>query len=85
MLIAENLGGATSNGLRVLHRLYTQPIISVSEVVALNGTSFPAANQLVARMVELGILSEMTGQRRHRRFAYEPYIQLFDDPAPDGR
>jgi len=79
-LIAENLGAATASGLRVVQRLYTQPIISVNEVVDLNGTSFPAANQLVGRLVDLGILTEITGQRRHRRFAYSSYIRLFDDP-----
>jgi hypothetical protein len=44
--------------------------------------SFPTANRLVARFEELGLLREVTGQRRSRLFRYEPYLTLFDEPAP---
>jgi hypothetical protein len=48
----------------------------------LSQTGFAAANQLVARMAELGILREITRNARNRRFRYEPYVRLFtDDPA----
>jgi hypothetical protein len=47
--------------------------------------SFPTANRLVARFEELGLLREVTGQRRLRLFRYESYLQLFDEPSPvDG-
>jgi len=38
-----------------------------------------SANSLVAGLQQAGILHEITGQRRNRRFSYEPYIQLFRD------
>jgi cell filamentation protein, protein adenylyltransferase len=44
--------------------------------------SFPTANRLVGRFEELGILREVTGQRRSRMFRYEPYVRLFDEPVP---
>ena len=31
---------------------------------------------------DLGIVTEMTGYRRNRRFSYDAYIQLFADPVP---
>jgi len=34
--------------------------------------------------VKLGVLSEMTGYARNRRFRYAPYIALFNDAAPSG-
>lgn len=37
---------------------------------------------LVHKLVEHGILSESTGQKRHRRFRYDAYIRLFDEPEP---
>jgi hypothetical protein len=40
-----------------------------------------AANTLVARLADLGILSEMTGYARNRRFRYAPYIDLFMEGA----
>ncbi|HLY53989.1 MAG TPA: hypothetical protein VKS60_00445 [Stellaceae bacterium] len=41
----------------------------------------PAANQLVDRLVEIGILREMTGHARHRRFQYQPYVQIFAEES----
>ena len=77
--IVEHLGRAAGNGHRILEHLYEHPIISVKEVKNLLGTSNPAANKLVARMVSIGILHEFTGQARNRRFRYEDYIRLFHD------
>ena len=77
--ITENLGRASGNGHRVLEHLYDHPIVSVGDVQELTGTTYPAANDLVARMVGSDILREFTGQARNRKFMYESYIQLFHD------
>lgn len=77
--ITDQLGRAAGNGHRVLEHLYEHPIVSVNDVLDLIGTTYPAANDLVARMVEMAILQEITGQVRNRKFRYEPYIQLFND------
>ena len=80
--ISARLGHAVGRGLRVFGRLTTEPIVTVSEVKAITGTSYVAANQLVARFVEMGILEEITGYRRNRRFQYGPYVRIFDpDPT----
>jgi cell filamentation protein, protein adenylyltransferase len=76
--IAEGMGRAAGNGHRILQHLYKHPIVSAKQVQELIGTTFPAANQIVHRLVGLGILREITGQARHRRFRYEPYVRLFD-------
>ena len=36
------------------------------------------ADQLVDRLVDVGVLAEMTGQARNRRFRYAAYIDIFD-------
>jgi Fic family protein len=77
--IAANLAYVAGNGHRVLEHLFARPIVSVNEVRDLIGTTYPAANQLVERLVALGILEEMTGQARNRRFRYAPYIRLFHE------
>jgi len=79
-LIAEHLGRAAGNGHRVLERLYERPIISVKEVRTITGTSNPAANQLVQKLTKHGVLNEITGQKRNRRFRYEAYVRLFEEP-----
>ncbi len=77
--ITENLGRTAGNGHRVLENLYESPIVSASNVQDLIGTTYPAANEVVARMVNAGILREFTGQARNRRFIYQGYLDLFHD------
>lgn len=79
--ITEHLGRAAGNGHRVLERLYERPIMSVSDVRELLGTTFAGANQIVQRLVDLKILAEITGQARNRRFRYDAYVGLFDEEA----
>jgi Fic family protein len=83
LAITEKIVRAAANGYRVLEHLYQHPIVSVNEVQALIGTTYPAANDLVARLVECGILTEITGQQRNRRYMYESYINLFHEPSPE--
>jgi len=75
--IQSTFGRTAANGLEVLETLYRKPFIDVNEIAALTGTRYRAANDLTERFVEAGILREVTGNRRNRRFAYEPYIGLF--------
>lgn len=77
--ITERLGRAAGNGHRVLERLYERPIVSVTDVQELLGTTFAGANQIVRRLVDLGVLREITGQARHRRFRYDAYVRLFEE------
>jgi len=83
--IAAKLAYVAGNGHRVLEHLFERPIVSVNEVRDLIDTTYPAANQLVDRLVTLGILEEMTGQARNRRFRYAPYIRLFNEDREDDR
>jgi Fic family protein len=83
--ITERFGRAAGNGHRVLEALFTHPITSVLEVKNLTSTSYPAANDLVAKFVASGILHEFTGQTRNRRFIFRDYIALFGDgDSEDG-
>lgn len=76
-LIARELGSTASNGHRVLEGLFRQPFLTVASVRQTIETSYPAANNLVARLVEVGILTERTGRRRNRVFSYDAYLRIF--------
>lgn len=39
-------------------------------------TSFPTANAAVQVLVGLGIVTELTGQKKNRSYSYQPYIAL---------
>jgi len=75
--ITDKLGRAAGNGHKVLESLFDRPIVAVNDVRQLTGTTYAAANSLVSRLVEVGVLGEMTGHARNRRFRYQAYIDLF--------
>jgi len=77
--ITDHLGRTAGNGHRVLEKLYDRPIVSVADVEQIIGTTYATANSLVGRLEGLGILEEITGYARNRRFRYGPYVRLFSD------
>jgi hypothetical protein len=82
-VITDHFGRAAGNGHRVLEHLYRHPIVSVTDVRTLIQKTYPAANNLVAQFMAHGVLHEMTGQRRNRKFVYREYVNLFyDDTQP---
>jgi hypothetical protein len=61
-----------------MNALYKNPVISVEgaqKACALK--SHKAANELVAVLVDKGILVEITGQTRNRIFLFEQYVEAF--------
>ena len=77
-LLADDFGRAAGNGMRLLEHMFERPIISVQDAADLLKVTFAAANQLIDRMEKKDMVREITGNRRHRRFRYEPYVKLFD-------
>lgn len=82
--ITESLGRAAGNGHRILEYLYQRPILKVVEIEKLLDVTYAAANGLVSRLTSLGLLQEITGQKRHRVFRYAPYLDLFADGPQEG-
>lgn len=83
-VITEHFDRAAAKGYRVLESLYRWPVVSVGDVQELIGTAYPAANNLVARLVEYGILREFTGQARNRAFIHQSYLDLFHETEQEG-
>jgi len=83
-LITTNLRQRAAKGLALLEMLYFNPIISVDFVMEATKLTFPNANALVRRFCDLGLLNEITGQKRNRRFSYSPYLNLFRDPEAEN-
>ncbi len=78
--IANGLGRAAGNGHLVLEKLFDQPIVSVADVRKWLRVTQAGANNLVTRLEKLQILREFTGYARNRRFRFEPYLRLFENP-----
>lgn len=79
-LITAKLGRGAAKALAMLEALYFQPIASVEMLAHAGQLSYANANLLVKKLEVLGVLKEITGQRRNRLFVYAPYLDLFKDP-----
>lgn len=82
--ITEHLGRAAGNGHRVHESLFDRPIVTVAAVQKLAKVSFAAANDLVKRLAAIGVLREITGYSRNRRFQYDEYVRLFTGDAEEA-
>jgi Fic family protein len=77
-LIGEKLAGRAALGIKLLDYLFEQPLVSVALVEQRLECSFVTANRLVEQLAELGLVREITGWQRNRRYRYDPYLSLFD-------
>lgn len=77
--ITQTLGRSAPNALTLLEKLYERPIVNVNDVAALTDTAFATASRVVDALVEMGLLVELTGQKRNRVYAYDPYLSIFRD------
>jgi Fic family protein len=74
--------GLATNSLELLDLLFQQPLVNANLVRDRLGVAYNTANRLIGQLEKIGILNEITGEQRNRRYAYTPYIALFDDPEP---
>jgi Fic family protein len=79
----QTLGRSASSTLRVFQAFKERPLLTVGRISERTGLSFPAANQAVARLAELGIVREITGRRRERVYAYDQYVAILNEGAEE--
>lgn len=72
-----SLGSRAKSAQKLLLYLFSNPIVNNKAVIRELGISFATANRLINDMVELNILSELTGYSRNRLFVLSDYLALF--------
>jgi len=60
----------------ILEGLFQKPYVSVNDVAKEFSISFQAASHLVSQLRGAGILHEITGKKRDKRFIYAAYISI---------
>lgn len=75
----QSLGRAASTAFRVFQCFCRRPILTMKEVCRQTGLTFPAVSKAVTRLVRLGIVRELTAQRRNRVFAYDLYLKILSE------
>ena len=66
--------------LSLITTMYGQPIMTIRQIQDELGSSWQTANDLAVYLKDLGILSEITGDAKNRKFALIDYFDLFNKP-----
>lgn len=70
--------------IALLDYLFIKPHLSVQEIADHFDTSYQTAQTLITHFVKNGILKEITGQKRYKRFRYWEYLDCLSEGAtPD--
>ena len=73
-LLQSAKAGPTS--YRLFEMLPMMPRFTIERVRQQLDTSFPTATAAVKVLEELGIVAEMTGQKKNRSYSYQAYVEL---------
>ena len=73
--------GAGKYDVALLDVLFRQPLVNSNWVQQHLHVTSPTANKALERLCELGILREVTGNKRNRTYRYDAYIDLFESVA----
>ena len=72
-----SLGKRAPIASRLLNQMYSAPIMTIRQITETLNITSTSANILVRSLMDLGILTELTGFARNRLFAYSEYMELF--------
>ena len=75
--ITRNMGKSAGSCLQLLEYMFKRPYFNVMDVENYLNITYVSANNIVKKLMDEELISEITGQKRHRRFSYKPYIALF--------
>ena len=72
----NQIGKASKNALKVHEYLLKKPYLTITKVALELNISVPAITSTVIKLVDIGMLNELTGKTRNRIFAYKSYLDI---------
>jgi Fic family protein len=75
----NGLGKSASSSLRVHHVLQQHPLLSIVKAATLTGLSIPTVTVAFDSLAKLGIVKEVTGQKRNRLYTYQQYVSILNE------
>ena len=70
------IGKGADSATKIHAYLLKKPYLSITKAAKELGISVPTVTNAVMKMVEIGVLKEVTGQARNRLFAYTDYLAI---------
>lgn len=75
-LVQNNVGGL--NAVRLLDLLFTKPVVTAADISSTLGISHQPAYDLVNQFEKLGILREITGKKRYKKYLFVDYVRIIE-------
>ena len=74
----QTLGSRSNNVQLVINELFQKPVIDAQRIREITDLSLPSVYKIIDDLVNLQILSEITGAKRGKIYAFKEYTQLFE-------
>ncbi len=71
--------------IQILDAMPARPLIDIQAAAEMSERNFANANIVVQRLLRLGILKEITGRRRNRRFVAPGLLEALEEKVADGQ
>jgi Fic family protein len=81
-LIRNNVGGLSA--VRLLDVLFAKPVVTVADISSALGISHQPAYDLVNQFETLGILREITGKKRYKKYLFVDYVLIIERGTGTG-
>lgn len=74
----QSLGSRSANALKVINELYIRPIIDANTISEITNLSLVSSYKLIAELLRVGVLKEVTGGKRKRIYMFRDYMDIFN-------
>jgi len=75
----ETLGRTASSALRIQQLMQRSPIVSIPKAAESTHMTYPTAARALTKLVQLGLVRELTGRERNRLFVYDGYVKILGE------
>lgn len=69
---------ATIRTLQLLDTLFFSPLFTINDIATKLQISYQGAKDQVSLFLKLGMVEELTGQKRSKRYAFQEYLQIVE-------
>ena len=73
----QTMGSRSGNAIKLIETMYRQPITNAKRVSEIVGITQASAYSLLEQLENLGILRELTGYKRGKRYILQKYFNIF--------
>jgi Fic family protein len=77
--VLEELGKTGPKASQFIDDLLLHPVVGINKIAEMTDLSYQNANKLASRLESIGILKEVTGQKRNRVFEFKDYLDILND------